>query len=73
MLSYHRCLSLHDNNPDGWKIYQSFLSHCDERKANNSEMWNYQHEHGVDFVRYKSFSCSFHQILESEVIPHNLK
>ena len=46
-----RCVSLCNNDPESWRVYKSFLSHCKDRKMSNPDLWNYQKEHSVDFVR----------------------
>ena len=46
-----RCISLARSDPESWRVYQTFLSHCEERREQNREMWNYQQEHCVEFVR----------------------
>ena len=46
-----RCISLSQSNPEKWKIFWSFLSHCDERRDSNRDLWNYHSEHSVEFVR----------------------
>ena len=46
-----RCIGLSQSNPENWKIFQSFLSHCQERKDSNPDLWNYHSEHSVEFVR----------------------
>ena len=38
-------------DPQGWRIYQSFLSHCEARRRGQAELWAYLEEHGVEFVR----------------------
>ena len=46
-----RCISLARRDPGSWRVFQNFLSHCDQRREHNREMWNYQQEHCVEFVR----------------------
>ena len=44
-----RCLAL-KSDPEKWKIFNSFMSHCDGRRKKES-MWAYHQEHSVEVLR----------------------
>jgi len=46
-----RCIHLSQTDQKKWKTYKSFLSHSEERKKSNPDLWHYHSEHSVDFVR----------------------
>lgn len=46
-----RCINLKTNEPKKWDLFQAFLSHCNERKQANEDLWAFHEEHGVDFVK----------------------
>ena len=46
-----RCIRLKEKDPEKWKLFQSFQSHCSERKQDNQKLWDYHEEHAVEFVR----------------------
>lgn len=40
-----------EKEPEKWKLFQTFQSHCQERRSANTDLWAYHEEHGVEFVR----------------------
>jgi len=57
-----RCLSVRQKHPLLWNIFMSFFSHCEERRLENQELWDFHHKNAVQVLE----QLNTHQDLSAE-------